>query len=226
MDVAEAYRTVRARLIDLAAELTDEQAGAAVPALPDWTVQQTYAHLTGVCAEVAAGHLRRRATDEDTARQVGRRAQHTLAQLTAEWEALAPTIDALLSGPDGIRYGLMAADVWNHEQDIRGALGLPVARQDQACSGVAAFIAGLFDHRWRKLELGPAVHFSTVDGGEWRIGAGEPALTLRTTDFEFNRMLTGRRSRAQLLALDWIGDAEPPIDRLHLFDLPEIDLAV
>lgn len=226
MDVAEAYRTVRARLIDLAAQLTDEQAATAVPALPAWTVRQTYAHVTGVCAEVIAGELRGRATDEDTARQVGQRAQHTLAELTAEWEALAPKIDPLMSGPDGIRYGLMAADVWNHEQDIRGALGLPVARQEEACSGVAAFIAALFDRQWRTLELEPTVHFSTADGGEWRIGAGEPAVTLRTTDFEFNRMLTGRRSRAQMQALDWAGGVEPPIDRLHLFDLPEIDLAV
>ncbi|WP_034271918.1 maleylpyruvate isomerase family mycothiol-dependent enzyme [Actinospica robiniae] len=226
MDTAEAYCTVRARLIELAAQLTDEQAAAAVPALPAWTVRDTYAHLTGVCAEVASGVLRRRATDEDTARQVSEREDRTLAELTAEWDGLAPAIDALMSGPDGIRYGLMAADVWNHEQDIRGALGLPVTRQEAACSGVAAFIAGLLDYQWRKASLAPAVHFSTVEGGAWQVGAGEPAVRLSSTDFELNRLLTGRRSRAQILALDWTGDVEPLIDRLHLFDLPLIDLDV
>jgi uncharacterized protein (TIGR03083 family) len=226
MDTAEAYRTVRARLIELAAQLTDEQAAAAVPALPAWTVKDTLAHLTGVCAEVASGALRRRATDEDTARQVSERKDRTLAELTAEWAGLAPDIDALMSGPDGIRYGLMAADVWSHEQDIHGALGLPVTRQEAACSGVTAFVAGLLDYYWRKDSLSPAVHFSTAEGGEWQVGAGEPAVSLRSTDFELNRLLTGRRSRAQILALDWSGDVEPLIDRLHLFDLPLIDLEV
>lgn len=226
MDTAEAYRTVRARLIELAAQLTDEQAATAVPALPAWTVKDTYAHLTGVCAEVADGMLRRRATDEDTARQVSERKDRTLAELTDEWAGLAPVIDALMSGPDGIRYGLMAADVWNHEQDIRGALGLPVTWREPACSGVTAFITGLLDHQWRKASLSPAVHFSTAEGGEWRVGAGEPAVSLSSTDFELSRLLTGRRSRAQILALDWTGDVEPLIDRLHLFELPLIDLEV
>lgn len=226
MDTAEAYRTVRARLIELAAQLTDEQAATAVPALPAWNVKDTYAHLAGVCAEVVSGTLRRRATDDDTARQVSERKDRTLAELTAEWAGLAPAIDALMSGPDAIRYGLMAADVWSHEQDIRGALGLPVTRQDAACTGVAAYIAGLLDHEWRKAELSPAVHVSTMEGGEWRVGAGEPAVSLRSTDFEFNRLLTGRRSRSQILGLEWVGDVEPLIDRLHLFDLPLIDLEV
>lgn len=225
MDTAEAYRTVRARLIELAAQLTDEQAAAAVPALPAWSVRDTYAHLTGVCAEVASGALQSRATDKDTARQVEQRKDRTLAELTAEWAGLAPGIDSLMSGPNGRSYGLMAADVWNHEQDIHGALGLPVDRDDPVCGGIAAFITGMFDRAWRKQELTSAVHFSTVEGGEWRLGAGEPAASLRTTDYEYARILTGRRSRAQILGLDWTGDVEPLIDRLHLFDLPLIDLA-
>lgn len=226
MDTADAYRTVRARLIDLSAQLTEDQATAAVPALPAWTVRDTYAHLTGVCAEVATGALTRRATDEDTARQVQQREGRTLADLAAEWDGHSEQIYGLMSGPNGFRYGLMAADVWNHEQDIHGALDLPVVRQEPACTGIAAFITGLLDHQWRKYGLTPAVHFSTEEGGEWRIGAGEPAVSLRTTDFEFNRLLTGRRSRDQILAMDWTGDVEPLIDRLHLFDLPLIDLAV
>jgi uncharacterized protein (TIGR03083 family) len=225
MDTAEAYRTVRARLIELAAQLTDEQAGTAVPALPAWTVRDTYAHLAGVCAEVADATLQTRATDEDTARQVEQRKDLTLGELCAQWSGIAPDLDALMSGPNGRHYGLMAADVWNHEQDIRGALGLPVDREDETCAAIAGFIAGLFDRQWRKKGLGPAVHFFTVEGGMWQVGEGEPEVSLHTTDYEFSRILTGRRSRAQILALDWVGDAEPLIDRLHLFDLPLIDLA-
>ncbi|MBR7838346.1 maleylpyruvate isomerase family mycothiol-dependent enzyme [Actinospica durhamensis] len=226
MDTAEAYRTVRARLLELAAQLDDDQAAAAVPALPAWTVRDTYAHMAGLSTEVARGELRRRATDEDTARQVEQRQGRTLKELSAEWSRVAPELDTLMGGPNAIAFGLMSADVWSHEMDIRGALDLPVERQDAVCTGIAAYIAGMLDHYWRKHDVTPAVHFSTVEGGEWRIGAGEPALVLRTTDYEFNRILIGRRSRAQLLALDWNGDVEPFIDRLHLFDLPLIDLAV
>ncbi len=226
METAEAYGIVRARLIELAAHLDDEQAATMVPALPAWTVRDTYAHLAGLSAEVAAGELNRRATDEDTARQVEQRKDRTLGELTAEWAGVAPDVDALMSGPHARAFGLMAADVWNHEMDIRGALSLPVQRTDAVCTGVAGFIAGLLDYQWRKYGLSPAVHFSTVEGGEWRIGAGEPAVSLRTSDYEFIRILIGRRSRAQLLALDWDGDVEPLIDRLHLFDLPLADLSV
>jgi hypothetical protein len=39
-------------------------------------------------------------------------------------------------------------------------------------------------------------------------------------------MLIGRRSRAQMLAMDWEGDGEPEllVDHLHVFGPPEKDL--
>jgi hypothetical protein len=49
------------------------------------------------------------------------------------------------------------------------------------------------------------------------LGAGTPAASLRASDFELLRAVMGRRSRAQLLALDWDADAEPYVDHLHIF---------
>jgi hypothetical protein len=43
-------------------------------------------------------------------------------------------------------------------------------------------------------------------------GTGDPATTLRTSYFEVFRAVTGRRSRAQLLAYDW--DPEPRPDQI------------
>ena len=46
MTVSEAYRRTRVELLDLAAVLGDDQAKRRVPACPDWTVKDVYAHLT------------------------------------------------------------------------------------------------------------------------------------------------------------------------------------
>lgn len=68
MDVDRIYANAQNRLFDLAAELTGEQAETPVPALPEWTVVETYAHLAGICADVLSGTLAPPATDEVTAR--------------------------------------------------------------------------------------------------------------------------------------------------------------
>jgi hypothetical protein len=52
--VAELYRDGRERLLALGAELGAADAARPVPACPDWTVKDLYAHLAGVAADVLA----------------------------------------------------------------------------------------------------------------------------------------------------------------------------
>jgi uncharacterized protein (TIGR03083 family) len=223
MDTAECYRTVRTRMTESAAGLTGEQTATPVPALPAWTVRDTYAHLAGVCAEVLDGKLAGRATDDDTARQVAERADRGLAELCEEWADRGPELEERLAGEKGYRFNLMVFDAWNHEQDVLGALRLPQFRECPTTPVVAATLTDLLIRAWRKVELAPAVRALTPTG-DWVIGVGEPVATLRTNDFELVRMLSGRRTLSEMAALDWTGDPGEALDRLHLFTPPAKEL--
>jgi hypothetical protein len=79
--------------------------------------------------------------------------------------------------------GQMVFDAWTHEQDVRGALGEPGARE-----GADVDIA------W-----------------DWFVAAtdstGERLATVRASRYELLRAVTGRRSLAQVRALDEDGAA-------------------
>jgi hypothetical protein len=57
-----------------------------------------------------------------------------------------------------------------------------------------------------------------VEDGEYRCGPeGGAEIRLRTSRFDALRWRTGRRSRAQLAAMDWFDDPTPVLDHLYLF---------
>jgi hypothetical protein len=57
-----------------------------------------------------------------------------------------------------------------------------------------------------------------VEDGQYRSGPDDGTeILLRTTRFEALRWRTGRRSRAQLAAMDWSGNPTPVLDHLYLF---------
>ena len=219
MDTAECYRTVRARMGELAATLGEEQAAGPVPALPAWNVLDTYAHLAGLCSEVVDGVVAGPATDDDTARQVSDRKGRGLTEVCREWAGRAPEIDLLIAGPKGYRYHLLVQDAWNHEQDVLGALGLPQAREDATTRAVATATMDVYQRSWRKFEFSPAVRIVT-SSGDWTIGVGEPIAALETNDFDLVRMLIGRRTLAEMAAMGWTGDPGAVLDRLHFFAPP------
>lgn len=223
MDGAECYRTVRDRMIELAAELTDEQARTPVPALPAWTVRDTYAHLAGVCVEALDGTLTGTATDEDTARQLRARTGRSLAELCDEWSEAGSLIQERLAGPKGYRYDLLVQDAWNHEQDVLGALGLEQRRGCPTTRTTAGILVSRYERGWAKHGLSPAVRLKTASD-EWVIGVGEPVAELRTDDFELARILIGRRTLEEIRAEDWSGDPSEVVDLLHVFKVPEASL--
>jgi len=65
----------------------------------------------------------------------------------------------------------------------------------------------------------------TVEDAEYRSGPEDGAeIYLRTTRFEALRWRTGRRSRAQLAAMDWSADPAPVLDHLYMFGPADIDI--
>jgi len=211
-------------MTELAAGLSAEQAATTVPACPAWTVRDTYAHVVGICAEVVERTLTGQATDQDTARQVEDRTGLGFAELCAEWDEAGPRAEELLAGPKGYRYHLMVQDLWNHEQDVLGALGLPQARTDETTGKICELLVEMYARGWAKYELTPAIRLRTPSV-ERVIGVGEPAATLDTTEFDLIRILIGRRTPEEMRAADWTGDPSAVLERLHFFPAPEQSLA-
>src|SRR5262249_60108099 len=102
------------------------------PAAPDWRVRDVVAHLSGVTADINAGNLDGVATDAWTARQVDARRDWSLDRLLEEWDTEAAKVEAVMATLPEVAMGQMTMDAATHEQDIRGGLERPGARDCDA----------------------------------------------------------------------------------------------
>ncbi|MBA3744736.1 maleylpyruvate isomerase family mycothiol-dependent enzyme [Sporichthya sp.] len=224
MHLAEVYHASRTRLMEQAANLTEAQQSAQVPATPLWTVADVYRHLTGVASDVLTGRLEGRGTPEWTAVQVASRAELGLAEVCAEWDQIAPKLEQLIHD-SGFEMARACFDVWAHEQDVADALGGEGDRSDPAIPTLVASLLAMLRGNWAAHPDLPTVEL-VVDGDSHRYGEGEPELTLRSSGYEFVRMIISRRSKEQMLAADWTGASPSRIfDALCVFPLPEDHLA-
>ena len=223
MDFVEVHRQGRERVLELAEDIDDAQAATIVRACPQWTVKDVYAHMVGVPADALAGRLDGVATDPWTARQVEERADRSLEEICAELRDLGPAFDDVIAAVGDAMDPRLYVDQWTHEQDVRGTLGRPGARDIPIVGWIVARLLGLMGDGWAEKGL-PTVRIvgSSVDSV---LGDGAPALTLQTSDFELARALIGRRSRDEYLNMGWDGDASVVVDRLHVFPLALQDLA-
>ncbi len=204
IDLGAIYREARLRLEAL---VRASDPAVEVAACPGWRVHDVVAHLVAVAEDVVAGRLRRPPRDDETAAQVARRAGRPTAEVLGDWEEVAPAFEQLVGRA---RIWPALVDVVSHEHDVRGALGVPGARQLPA---VAECSSWLLEH----LEApGPLV--VEMDGVAFSCGPpGPDCLLLSTSAFEVLRFRTGRRSRAQLEAMAWRGDPGPVLDHLAVF---------
>lgn len=204
----------------------------AVPAIPDWDVRAVVAHVTGNAVDAAAGNMPAdlnlleqfrdpdvvAARDQFADGQVLRRQDASPQELLDEWAAAEPSLLARLRGENG---GLpfydvvLTTDLCVHTDDVANALGLPPNRDLAAARvGLAAYAFGV-DYRLRALDL-PALRLRYA-GTKKILGEREPAATLSADSWELLRVLAGRRSRQQILALDWEGNPEPYVGLLPAY---------
>lgn len=215
-DYAQQYRDLRGRVIDLVRDLDDARVAAIAPATPEWRVRDIVAHLTGVCADVLAGNLGGVATDDWTAKQVTDRRDVPFDELLEEWEENGTAVEAIMPDFPPIAAGQMVTDSVTHEQDIRGALEAPGARDSDALDG--AF-------RWGAMVLDASEPMRLEsEAGAVDVGEGAPVATVRASRFEFARSMTGRRSLDQMRAYDWEGDPRPERLVLAIFSPRETPL--
>lgn len=211
------YRQTRLRTTALVSGDPDPSVGELpVPATPGWNVHDVLAHLVGITVG-AAGPLPAGGPDEEwTALQVEWGRSLSIPELVDAWQEQAPVFEASLTRPQGV------IDAVTHEYDLRGALQQPGDRDDETM----LWASRLLRHG---LTVPSPLILRTEDGDTQVRVTGETPTTaepvvLTTTVFEFFRWRMGRRSRAQMAAMDWSGDPAPFLDHLCVFGPSPIEI--
>jgi hypothetical protein len=170
------------------------------------------AHLCAVNQDVLAGRQTRINTDAETAAQVARFRNHGVARILAEWQDVAPQFEQFVRAR---KAWPAVIDIASHEQDIRAAVGRPGARDTE-------IIWHSSDWLLTRLRT-PVALMVAVEDAQYRAGPPE-GTPLRLATSEAFRWRMGRRSRAQLAALDWSGDPSPVLDHLTFFGPSATDI--
>jgi uncharacterized protein (TIGR03083 family) len=213
-EIAATYLAAHQRIDHLVRPLGPDELSRAVPACPGWTVHSVVSHLAATPEWAAAGRLRGLPSDEDTAAQVAELADVPTAEVLDRWATSAPGFAELAAAAD---IWPAAIDAVTHEHDIRHGLGRPGDRDTESVTT----LAGLLLDWWspsRAVEVvtpGRTVRRGPDDGD---------ALRWTSTDFEVLRVRLGRRSRAQLAALDWSSDPGAVLDELTVFPPSDADI--
>ncbi len=124
-DPQQVYREGRGRVTALVATLDDAQMQTPVPACPAWRVHDLLCHLVGLPGDVNAGRIEGAGTDPWTAAQIAAHCDNTRDELLEEWAREAQAFEEILPMIDPPR---PVFDLVVHEQDLRGAIGVPGAR--------------------------------------------------------------------------------------------------
>ena len=211
--IARQYQQTRERIIGLLAD-PDVDLRAPVVACPGWSVRDVVAHVAAVAEDCADGTLTGPPTDAETAAQIARFAEHDRDGIFSAWTAAAERLDHM-ADTTGVAPPL--ADAICHEHDMRAAIGRPGAREtDEVWQS---------SHQLLTILQTPVPLHVFVEDAEYRTGPDDArGIRLRTTRFEALRWRTGRRSRAQLEAMDWSEDPAPVLDHLYLFGPAAVDV--
>jgi len=222
-DYESAYRDLRVRVTELLRDAGSDELERFAPATPQWRVRDIAAHLGGVCDDIAHGNMDGVGSNPWTDAQVAKRADWPIEQLLDDWAEHSTAIESSLHALHPA-IGQMLADAVTHEHDIRGALASPGARDSEAL--VIGVDWSLPIISARLVREGSGTLRIEHEVGVEELGEGEPVTRLRADRFELARAMTGRRSRAQMEAMDWDG----PLDRsalvlaLDVFTPPAADL--
>lgn len=214
-DAAQEYRAARDRVIGL---VTEENEGETVPACPEWTLHDMVSHERFLVDDALNGNMQGAPGDAWTAAQVARGKDLSLEELTQQWrEATSERNTAF----DTVAKTALP-DILIHELDIRGAVGNTGGRDNPGLAGVFTMMSGAVSDVFKQQGL-PALQV-VADDQEAVLGEGEPRGTLTTSVFEATRVLSGRRSRKQIEAMDWSTDPAPWLDHLSVLGHRDDDL--
>jgi uncharacterized protein (TIGR03083 family) len=204
-DLGAAYLAAYRRILEVLADVDEDLAHRAVPATPGWSVHDVVAHVRGVAADVRSGHTAGAPGPAWTESQVERGRAASIEELCQAWADDAESLSQALTAGAGVTMAAaLVMDLCAHEQDLRGALGVPGHRHGAFYDwAVPRLVAGL--------QARAVVSDLTAVGVVTPTRRIDPAATvvLHTTDWELFRAAFGRRSAAQIDALEWSGAGQP-----------------
>lgn len=234
---ASAYEDGMRRVRSLISALDPSAHSQVVPACPDWTVRDLVAHLAGVAEDSEGGGFFAGALDAWADPTVAADRERWTADHVRTRSAL-PTgtllddlehhgvelVRSLRSGNGrasrvpGWMIGAPAADLAVHVGDLREALGLG----SDADTAIWSFGFGQYRSwlRARLVQLALPPLLLTDGESAWSMGRGEPAATVLAHRDELFRMISGRRSEAQIRAYQWSGDPTPYVAAISPYPLP------
>jgi uncharacterized protein (TIGR03083 family) len=215
------YLDTKARVVDLARGLTEEQLAAVVAGTPAWTGRDVVAHLVGVASDIVNGRLENAPMPEWTEPQVSSRRGRSLDELVAEWDEAAPAVATRLAERTVSLPTVF--DALTHEADLREAFGVgrpPERDVDAVARALAKGVVGHF--------AGPGTLVVRTGDAEWSGGHGEPRFELDVEPYELFRGLLSRRSRKQMRGWRWAGAGDPDelIEKLPVFGARDDDQPV
>jgi uncharacterized protein (TIGR03083 family) len=217
MDAAQEWTEGQRRVVELVGGLDPRAAEQRVPACPGWSVRDLLSHMVGLGVDVLAGDEPDDHNDAWTARQVAVRRDRDVAALVAEWRGVTGPMQAYLRdvSPRPL------SDLVIHEQDLRGALGVPGGQGTPGLAAVRDRMVARFAPRVDGL---PVIALEG-ETWSWRSGEGRPAVVVRAADHDLARALMARRSAAQLRRWTVEGDIAPYLAAFAtLGPLPDRDL--
>ena len=201
MDTAEAYQSVRGRMLDLTSGVDP---ATPVTTCPGWTIKELLSHVTGVAADVLNGNIAEAGTDPWVAAQVAARADRSFEEVTGEWTEVGPQVDELcVALGDGIAQ--LIFDTVTHEQDLRGALSQP-GGEHGAVEVALRWAAGAWDGSEVPTYGTLLIRAGSVEAVR---GDGGPVVAIDLEPLDAMAVMTGRRSLTDVRALAWDGDVEP-----------------
>jgi uncharacterized protein (TIGR03083 family) len=219
VDAAEEWSRAQQRVIDLVADLPPERADLRVPACPDWTVRDLFSHMVGLGVDVVAGDEPDDHNETWTGRQVQTRRDHDVAGLVAEWQAVAGPLRDWMRANNVRPLG----DLIIHEQDLRGALGVPGGHDTDGLRAIRERFVGRFAPRVE--DLPPIALVGDTFTWVSRGSVDDAAVVVQASDFDLARALVTRRSAAQLASWTVRGDVTPYLDAFAMLGpLPTADL--
>ena len=207
LEVFEIYKGVSDRTV----ALVQPNQNARLPSCPSWSALDLLRHVTAVCQDWVEHRLVGYGTEKWTQEGVERLSTLNFDEVALAWRTAIDQMAFLSDEPgmgDPVRYAF--GDAAAHEADLRAILapGTTLPPEVLTLATKSSFVV------WRQhLDEcdSPGLTIDLEQGPTLKVGTSQD-ITLRISEYEFFRMLNGRRSISQIRAYDWSTSPESFIE--------------